>query len=74
MKDSFEETIDLYLTECKHLGGNDPVAYGLKQTAKALDKKYSTGAYAEYLRTIRYIETHRPVDDEEDKEDDLLSP
>lgn len=73
-KKSFTETIDNYLKQADWIGESHPVAFGLRQAALELDAKWTTSLYAEYNKTIRYVESLRPVEIEETQTDPLLAP
>lgn len=70
-----EEAMDLFLDGHDYLSKSNLVAVAAMELARELDENWRTQAYAELLRTIRYIESLNPTNEKEtDDEDDLLSP
>lgn len=70
---SHQEAVDEWLATVDWLSNDDPVVVGLQYVAMELDADWRTTAYAEYLKTIRYI---RNLGNREgtEEEDDLLNP
>lgn len=71
---TFVSTVDAYLKTTDWIGDSDPVAFGLRQAAAQLDKAWTTSLYAEYNKTIRYIESLKPEEVTVEKVDPLLAP
>lgn len=66
--------VEQYLNDRAWIGDSDPVAYGLLQAAKELDSKWATSLWAEFNKTIRYIESLNPAINDEPEVDPLLMP
>ena len=71
---TFTATVDNYLAQTGWIGESDPVAFGLRQAAAQLDISWTTSLYAEYNKTIRYIESLKPQEVTVKKVDPLLKP
>lgn len=63
-----------FLNDRDWISNDDVEAVMALECARELDSNWRTQAYAELLRTIRYIEGLNPSTDKETDEDDLLSP
>lgn len=70
---SHAEAVNDWLATVDWLSNDDPIIIGLKIVAQELDANWRTTAYAEYLKTIRYIRNLGNAEGEEEQ-DDLLSP
>lgn len=71
-----EKAMKKYLDSIDYLEQYPTVTVGAMELARQLDANWRTQAYAEYLRTIRYIESLNPAlnKEREEEEDELLSP
>lgn len=69
-----EKAFREFLNGIDYLSNDDAKSVLLIECGKQLDENWTTRAYAEALKTIRYIETKQPIEKETDEEDDLLSP
>lgn len=71
---TFRKTVDNYLAGADWIGDSDPVAFGLRQAASQLDESWTTSLYAEFNKTIRYIESLKPEAPSKPKTNPLLAP
>lgn len=72
--ETFTSNAETWLNQQDHIGDEHPARFGLLQAAAQLDERWTTSLWAEYNKTIRYIESLKPEEVTTQKVDPLLVP
>lgn len=69
-----EKAMTKFLNDRDWISNDSMAAVMALECARQLDSNWRTQAYAELLRTIRYINSLNPSNEKETDEDELFSP